>query len=166
MNVLKKLAMILVVLALVACSKENPPSSIVISPVNEDVIVGLMACTFARACAVPTTVEVVNAEKLTKILVKDPKFGDISYFFTDKHRFGVSARNFDGHRVLLEDNNLDGFVDRVTFSRKGESQVVVFGAEDSIRYRTAQELYRETMKTALKIVPPEFMKQQEERKKT
>lgn len=149
---LKKFVALLSTLFTLSCAEEPLPM------VSEDSITALMACVMVNRCrGAERTIEMVRGEVITGVKIKNADV-HVKYFFTDQNRFGVSWTLPDKKQLLLEDNDLDGRVDRITETvDRPDGMVIVYGPEVRERYVRGQEMYVKAMKIAEKLlIPPEL----------
>src|SRR6185369_1360371 len=133
------------------CSPVRP------SAVPQSTIVALMGCVVRMKCLTPGKQEKVGKERIFKSTFSDEK-KKITYFFTDEARFGVTIAVSATEQILLEDEDLDGLVDKITVTNpKDPTSVAVYGREKKKAWLAAQLRYVEAMKIAEEKVIPSVL---------
>ena len=134
-------------------TKEDPPAV-----VSEDTIAALVACIIANKCQVARGQENIRWELVASVKIYEDQV-KITYFFTDRDRLGVSFTFSEQRKVLVEDLDGDGVIDRVTqTTERPDGMAITYGREMPKRFLAAQRLYLGAMLIAeKKIIPPELL---------
>jgi hypothetical protein len=139
------------------CGREKQ----VINPPDQVLVAVLAACLLIDECTEPTSVVYleVTDEEVYHLSLADGSIS-IKYFATSSGRFAINfVLGNQDDQLLLEDNDYDGFPDKVVEVR-GASDTPYVHLPGSHGYQRAQELYLRAISLAEgRFIPKEAVEQ-------
>lgn len=170
-RMLGALAAILIAGLLIGCS-ERPVSTEKPIPIisSADLYKALLVCISGNVCLVPSEiVEVVNRKAVYYSVRTGPKNNRISFLLGEVGDLAVTYSKSEADQIVLEDNNLDDLIDRVSLTIEGGKKLMIYMPKHPIFEENRvgwQGMFNRAKYTAwMQVVPVEIKQSIEEEQK-